>query len=234
MTLRFYLSNSHIRKHIIFFLFLVLVPVITDTTTPAFSQSWYIKPSAEIPIRRGQGTNFKILVVLANGTGVTLLEENDPWVKIQTKNGTEGWMLKRYLTQQPPLDRLVSDLRDKNKDLLQEEKSLKERISLLTTDTNELQSEFDNCLANLTATKNDYTLLQEETADVIAIKNNLEISTKKNKELTNQLETVMTENTTLKKTHQTKWFLAGAGTIILGWLIGLMSARSKKRRSSLY
>ncbi|MGA7278512.1 MAG: hypothetical protein WBW79_11280, partial [Desulfocapsaceae bacterium] len=48
-----------------------------------------------------------------------------------------------------------------------------------------------------------------------------------------QLSTVQQENEGLAKSQTLKWFLAGGGVLFLGWIIGLFSGRSRKKRSSL-
>ncbi len=207
---------------------------ISAAATTVFAQSWYIKPSAEIPVRRGQGTEYRILVVLENGTEVSILEENSPWAKIQTQNGTEGWILRRYLSDQTPPDILVKELLTKNAAIKEQERLISDQLALTTANNTKLDAELTTCVTDLNKTKNDYQFLEEETADVMAIKKNLTISEKKVEELSTKLTTVTKENDILKRGNQTRWFLAGAGTLILGWLVGLISARSKKKRSSLY
>ncbi len=207
---------------------------ISAAATTVFAQSWFIKPSAEIPVRRGQGTEYRILVVLENGTEVAILEEQDAWVKIQTQNGTEGWILKRYLSDQPPLETVVEELQTKNAAMKEQETLISDQLALTTTTNTRLETDLTTCVADLNKTQDDYQFLEEETADVVAIKKNLTINEEKVDELSTKLATVIQENEILKQSHQTRWFMAGAATLILGWLVGLMSARSKKRRSSLY
>ncbi len=234
-------SCKHQRKHIggtpLKFYHLTIsitLLILTVAASTAFAENWYIKPSAEIPVRRGQGTDYKILVVLENGTQVSIVEENDPWVKIQTLNGTEGWMLKRYLTNQPPLDIVVDELRTENSQLQEKEAFLSQKLSSTEKNNSEQQAELSSCLSSLNKTKEDFKFLEEETADVIAIKNNLTKSEQQIEKLSTQLQEVIEENDFLKRSQQTKWFLAGVGTLVFGWLVGHASARSKKRRSTLY
>ncbi len=228
-------GRIHLFPQIFFWLVILLaLSTLTVTATTVFAQSWYIKPSAEIPVRRGQGTDYKILVVLENGTKVSILEENDAWVKIQTQNGTEGWMLRRYLSKQPPLDIVVEELQTKNADLQKLEARISQELSSSVTTNSQLKSELSSCATTLNKTKEDFRFLEEETADVIAIKNNLTKSEKQVTELSTELKKVSQENEYLKRSKQTKWYLAGACTLIFGWLAGHLSAKSRKKRSSLY
>jgi hypothetical protein len=53
------------------------------------------------------------------------------------------------------------------------------------------------------------------------------------KELKQQLLILSQENTSLKEDQRTNWFLAGGGTLVIGWLLGLISCHTKKRKPSL-
>jgi SH3 domain protein len=213
-------------------LFVLICTVVIVST--AMAESWYIKPSAEIPLRRGQGTEFKIDAILPYGAEITVLEEDDSWVRIMTQNGTEGWILKRYISQEKPLEQLVDTLREENV-------SLKERWDTVTGENKEmgsrneqLQQEFDSCVAALSETRDEFQALQEETADVIRIKNELTASQELIAALRQELSSISGENDTLKDNQSIKWFLAGGGTLIFGCIVGIASSRSRKRKSSLY
>ena len=52
-------------------------------------------------------------------------------------------------------------------------------------------------------------------------------------ELESQDETLKKENQRLSKTETLKWFLAGGGVLLVGWIIGMISRKSRKKRSSL-
>ncbi len=200
----------------------------------AYSQTWYIKPSSEIPLRRGQGTDYKILAVLPDGTAVTLIEENDPWAKVSTPEGTEGWVLKRYLTQDMPLHDLVETLQQKNDTLKEELSDLQQKNEELARQQKTLEEELDKNNKELAETKKNYTSLREDTANVISIKEELIQTQETNESLQQELKKVSTSYEQLKSGQNVQWFLAGGGTLIFGCIVGMLFSRSKKRRSSLY
>ncbi|MFW2367195.1 MAG: TIGR04211 family SH3 domain-containing protein, partial [Desulforhopalus sp.] len=108
----------------------------------AMAESWYIKPSAEIPLRRGQGTEFKIDAILGYGAEITVLEEDGSWVRVSTENGREGWMLKRYISQEKPLVQLVDTLREENASLKERWDSITGENKEMITRSEQLQEEF--------------------------------------------------------------------------------------------
>lgn len=208
--------------------FLVLSSVI------ASAQTWYIKPSAEIPLRRGQGSDYRILAIVPNGTAVSIVEENESWAKVTTDEDKEGWILKRYLTTEPPLNLVVNELQ-------RESQQFKEKIEKLTAE-NEEYKEFNIALKNtiekttkeLASTTEKYDQLVNDTSDVIQIKNSLEKSRKTIKKLQQELNASNSENGQLKSSQNIRWFLAGGGTLVFGIIVGMISSRSKKRKSTLY
>ncbi len=52
--------------------------------------AWYVKPSAEVPVRRGQGNDYKIIAVVNSGTEVRILEEKEDWARVRLASGKEG------------------------------------------------------------------------------------------------------------------------------------------------
>ncbi|MDJ0621981.1 MAG: TIGR04211 family SH3 domain-containing protein [Desulfocapsaceae bacterium] len=213
---------------------LVFCGIIILWSNTVQAQTWYVKPTAEIPLRRGQGSDYKILAIVSDGAPVTVVEENETWAKITTTDGKEGWILKRYLTQQTPLDRVVTNLRAKNQ-------TLEQQLTETRTENEELQrvqQALENTLANhkeeLATLADEHNTLVEDTANVITIKSNLEESREAVTDLQQKIGVVVAENNRLKASQNIRWFLAGGGTLILGCIIGMIISRSKKKKSSLY
>ena len=227
MTIR---SLSRIR---IFALSFFAVYLLYATSSAA--QTWYIKPTAEIPLRRGQGTDYKILAIVSDGVAVNITEEDDAWAKVTTENDEEGWILKRYLTQDTPLDKVVTALRAENS-------TLKEKFDTIQQQNTELQrlkTALEETLANnkseLASTAEKYRNLVQDNENVITMKNDLTKSRQTVTSLQQKIGAVVAENERLKASQRIKWFLAGGGTLIFGCIVGLLGAKaSKKRKSSLY
>lgn len=151
-----------------------------------------------------------------------------------TKDGKEGWMLKRYLSSERPLQDVVEKLRKENSFLKEKQATIATKNDEMGSRSNTLQKELDTCLAGLTETQDQYQTLKSDTADVMLIKDNLAQSEETISTLQHDLSAVTAENERLKGNQNIKWFLAGGGTLIFGCIVGIISSRSRKRRSSLY
>jgi SH3 domain protein len=195
---------------------------------------WHVKPSSEVPLRRGQGTEFKIDAVISDGTLVSLLEVDGDWAKIQLGGGKEGWILKRYLSDEKPL-------RDQVVELVLTKVALEEKLIDTENQLTELmqvhsqtEQDLNVCMDDRGTIKNDYVQLQQDTADVVLTKKNLIAAETQLSELENNFSSLQMENKALKNHSSLIWFLSGSGVLLLGLLIGVLAGkRSKKRYSSL-
>jgi SH3 domain protein len=196
--------------------------------------SWYIKPSSEIPLRRGQGTDYKILAIVPDGTEVTILEEADPWVKVTTQEGKEGWVLKRYLSQEQPAHQIVEVLRRENTTLREANIAFTaEREGVIEQNVG-IQKDLDNCIAELGVTREQHRLLLQDSGEIVETKQSLEQGRKTIALLQQQLDTLSVEMQELKKSQDIKWFLAGVGTLVLGCIVGMVISRTRRKKPSLY
>jgi SH3 domain protein len=217
----------------------LVVCLVVFLALPAAVSGWaenlYVKPSSEITMRRGKGTDFKIIAVLKDGTPVEMLAEADDWAQVRLESGKEGWVLRRFLSTEPPLGEQVELLQREKGVLTETTQSLKNRVDQLVAEKDEVERRLSDEKAEVErATINeDYLTLQEDTADVIQTKTDLESARARVAELESQTESLKKENQRLSKTDTLKWFLAGGGVFFLGWLIGMISRKSRKKRSSL-
>jgi N-acetylmuramoyl-L-alanine amidase len=53
--------------------------------------------TSQLRVRSGPGTSFRIIGYLSKGQAVTILEENETWVKISASFG-EGWVARQYIS----------------------------------------------------------------------------------------------------------------------------------------
>ncbi len=198
------------------------------------ASGWYVQPSAEVPLRRGKGKGYKIIAVVSDGTPVELIGESNEWARIRLASGKEGWMLKRYLSRNKPLKEQVSLLQQENSQLQEKLKETKSRLNELSRVHHTTEQELTDCLAARDRAKDAFLQLQQDTKDVVSTKKELTLARKQLEVLKKHLAELQLENTGLKKSSSLIWFLAGAGVLFAGWLIGLICGkRNKKRRSSL-
>jgi len=217
-------------------LFLILFAAITGyflIVTSAWAELRYVEPKSEIPLRSGQGTKYRILAVIQDGTKVELLTEDGPWARIRLQDGKEGWVLKRYLTKEPPLSLVVQTLKSDKRRLEQELLKTRQQLETSIKKHEQCAKELKQCTFTSESLKAKYDELKADAADVLNLRNDLEQTKEELTSVQQRLDVTMEENKHLKKNDRIKWFLAGGGVLLAGWLIGLVMGRGRRRRPSL-
>lgn len=206
---------------------------IMCSTSLVMAETRYVKPSAEVVLRTGEGREYKVIGLVKDGDTVELLQEGDSYAMVRLADGKEGWMLKRFLSVQPPLSTIVDSLRAENEKMKAEKAEALKKLDEATSTLNQIETNLNVTISERDQIKNDYQNLQLDTADVIQIKKDMLRATKENEVLIQEMASLKEENNKLKKDESFNWFLAGGGVLLVGMIIGRLSSKSRKRKSSL-
>lgn len=207
-------------------LLLVLWPTVVH------AEKKYINDLLEITLRTGQGIDHKIIEIVKSGQMVEVLEPGDQWTKIRRLNGTEGWVVSRFLTSNKPNIILLKELQEKYKAILIRTDSQLKEIAKLQEDNKELRSKLTVSAKTLNDLNNSYETLKKESGDFLQFKSKYNKATA---QLTKQKQKIQQYEDELSKLEQRqifRWIFTGAGILLLGFLIGL-SGKRQRRRSSL-
>ena len=203
------------------------------SATDVIAETRYVTPSAEVVVRRGQGTEYKIIGMVKDGDAVDLLEESDSYALVRLEDGKEGWMLKRFLSVKPPLSAVVTSLRNENEKLKKKEIELTQKLEEVSAALSKTETDLQAILTERDQIKTDYQNLKQDTADVIQIKEDMVKAKQENESLVQEMASLKEENNTLNKNKSINWFLAGGAVLLVGMFIGRLSSKSRKRKSSL-
>jgi SH3 domain protein len=117
-------------------------------------------------------------------------------------------------------------LKQKNAELVQDLAELKD----LQVNTG---AELSACIAERDTIQGRYQTLEAETADVVAINRKMDATEKEIEEVRSILAAVQQQNSELKRKSALAWFLAGGGVLLFGWILGMFTGRSRKRKATL-
>lgn len=207
--------------------------VILLSASPVIAENRYVKPSSEVVLRRGQGNDYRIVAMVKDGDSVEFLDEGESYAKVRLENGKEGWMLKRFLSEDPPLQEVVASLRADKENLKQRELEIIQKLEEASSTLEQTESKLDVVTAEKDKITVDYESLKRDTAGVTQIKKDLLKTAKENKTLSQNMASMEQQLSSLKKDNAVKWFLAGGGVLLAGMFIGILSSRSRKKKSSL-
>jgi SH3 domain protein len=192
----------------------------------------YINDSMTITMRTGPGTDRKIIALLGVGQEVEILRTENEWTMVRLPNAKEGWVISRFITDQTPNAILLKVLQKKFDELQTKAASLIEENKTLNTDNKKLNTDLK---ANETKLKNldsTYETLKKDSKHFIELQEKYKASATKLSEQTQKAQKYEDELTKLLWNQNIKWFLSGAGVLILGFIIGF-SAKRQRRHSSL-
>ena len=213
--------------------FIVFFIVLFSTAVQA--ETMYIYDIIKITVRTGPGVNHKIVAMIKSGESVELLKPEKPekdWSLVRITNGKEGWVLSRFLTPKEP-DGLVLDRLEKEYNLLKNQVvSMIEENRVYKKENEKLNSELKTNKEISKKIKSSYETLKKESAEFLELKSNYEKTSSKLIEHTKKAKKLEEELTKLLLHQNIKWFLSGAGVLLLGFVIGF-STKRQRRRSSL-
>jgi SH3 domain protein len=202
----------------------------------AAQETRYILDTMYVPVRSGQGSQFRITHRgLPSGTRVTVREssEESGYSYIVTDNGTEGWVLTRYLMSQPAAKDRLAALQQRYDSLTGDESSLRsqlveaqEKVAAGAREASQLRRELEK-------TREELTEVKRISGNAMSLDSSNRRLIKEAQVMKTRIEVVEADNTRLKESKDSRAFINGALAVLLGVVIALVVPRLRpKPRSS--
>lgn len=212
---------------------LALTGVLVIAAGPAHAQSVrWVTDSLKLEARRGPTTEHRITHILESGTRVTVLEEDaeSGYSRLRLEDGDEVWMLTRYLSdERPARERLEEALAN-----LEEQRAMTKRLSeeleALKAEASALQQERANLDRDSQELRRELAAIKQAAADTLTIREENKTHEARIATLTAELDELRLQNRALKERSERDWFIAGAGVLFGGMVIGLVIPRIRWRR----
>ena len=194
----------------------------------------YVTDSLKLEARQGPSLNHKIIQMLPSGTRVTVLEEDEAtgYSRIALDDGTEMWILTRFLMDEPAArDQLAGALEKFNRER-EISRDLASQLETLGQTAGEIEKSRSELATDKKVLQTELAQIKQAAADTLAIKERNESLNKRIEALATDLEAANHRNRVLKERTERDWFLAGAGVLLGGMLLGLVipKIRWKRRR----
>lgn len=193
----------------------------------------YISDSIKVPLRRGAGNEFRIIRMLEAASPIKVLEVGDSnWSRVEyihNDNVLEGWVNKIAIQNDTPAKILLAEqtarfnrLNAQHKSLQSEHNELKERAKISSQELEtikqkkfELDKEFDH-LTNISGSAIEMDQQNQEMRRLIS-------------DLESQNVIMREQIARAEDTVNRQWFLAGAGVLLAGLLLGRFFRIPKRR-----
>jgi SH3 domain protein len=214
---------------------LTLFLIVWLPSVSSFAATFYVSDTTlEANLRTGTQKENRIIALLRPGEKLELLSEEDGWAEVTLADGRTGWILRRYLSERPPWRVTAEKLGTENEQLRAQLASVKGGNQELAQKNNELQKQVDLQQKELEKLRQNYEELKNSSTNYLNLKmayENLQKGTRQNNAKLNELEKAYGK---LKTSTGIRWFLSGAGVLLLGYAMGSSVARLRRRRSSDY
>ncbi|MBW2239448.1 MAG: TIGR04211 family SH3 domain-containing protein [Deltaproteobacteria bacterium] len=230
------MSNITARKTMSMFLFIFAI-ILAATIKSVFADTRYVSDELIISVRDGQNQDDNVLRYIKTGTAVNVLEEKGRYLRIKTEDGLEGWVQTQYIISEKPNARIIEDLRneineqDALSDKLLAKKTINEiRIRELKQEVNINQENTAKAKSELIELNKKYKKLlsNSETTDELITK--LEKSKQLDSKLQAEISNLKKGSQNPLKSSMIQPFLAGAGVLIVGFILGRLARRRKRSK----
>ncbi|MDB4442644.1 TIGR04211 family SH3 domain-containing protein [bacterium] len=196
------------------------------------AESMYVTDLLKLTLRSGPSTEHKILSVVESGYQVEILEPGEDWSLVRIADGKEGYVLTRYLVPEPTHNLRLEKLQTKHKAIVQQAATLLEENTRFRNESKKLKATSDRNEKALKKLHTDYDKLKAGSADYIELKEKYKTVSGQLAEQTKRAAALDEDLRAIEINQYIKWFLAGSGVLLVGFIVGY-SARRQRRRPSL-
>jgi SH3 domain protein len=196
----------------------------------AVADTRYVADQLVITLREGMGNEYRVLRTLRTDTPMEVLEEQGRYLRVRLEDGTEGYVLKQYISPQRPKSQQIEEL-----------EAEVERLTSRIEEYADVVAEAEQARAEAEGLEEQLHARTEELAEIRELSDNALMLDQERKRLQSELgaaleelEKLQKENRTMLSTASVKWFLAGGGTLLVGWIMGKLSRKKKRRDFSRF
>lgn len=213
-----------------------LLFVLSLPTALCAADTRYVSDQLVITVRAGKSSGSETLTTLQTDEPVEVLAEGKRYLKVRTRDGVEGYVQAQYITSETPKPIIIARQKKDIEELRRQLDQLRQAKGSAFEQTEDLQkrnAELEAALATseekLQTVTEKYTSLKKDSEQVMEIIAERDQLQSRNNSLSGEAATLRKENEQLLRTGMIRWFLAGAGVLLAGWILGKVSR--KKRRS---
>ncbi len=202
----------------------------------AFAAPAWVSDQFEITLRTGPSTSNSIQLMVDSGLRLEVLERDadSGYSRVRTPGGTEGWVLSRYLMNEPSAREQLQKLSGQLTNATSRGSSLDSQMKAVTAEYDSANRKIKELERAKAAVEKELTEIKRTAANVLAID-------KQNKTLMDQLaaaqiraDTLDQENRQLGSQTTRYWFMAGALVLLVGIVLGIWLPRVRWQRRSRY
>ena len=217
---------------------LALLPLCATlvVASPARAETQYVTDQYDFNLRAGQSNRYKIIRTLPSGTPLEIIgvDAKSGYAQVRTEDGTTGYILTRYLQQEPAARNQIAAMSARLEELQQAPDQLAAKLDKLRKTNERLRAENQTLEHGKETLEQELAGIRHASANAVRINEERQQLQAQVAGLTEQLSDLEFRNRELANHRDQRWFMVGAGVVAGGILIGLIlpNLRLRRRRSS--
>lgn len=197
------------------------------------AQTRYVSDRMEITLRSGPGTQFKILELLTSGQAVQVLDAGPEWSRVRVGQDAEGWVLNRYLMDQPTARIQLERMERRHRTLTERAAALEAENAQLKARNTQLSEALAAEEKESEQLRQSYEQLKADSAEFLSLQERYQKNAAALESRTERISQLEESLATLERNHAIRWFLAGGGLLLVGFLVGVRSRKKRSRSGGL-
>ncbi len=194
------------------------------------ARTMYVSDTFEVVVRSEKEIAGRNIVrILPTGTALEVIDTDDSWATIKLSDGRTAYLLKRYLISRLPYKLTAERLQEEAEQQKTQLDTLAEQLTTIRNDHQRLQQTSTRQEAELTETTKKYDQLRQNASQYLQLKDDYTALQQAHSQSQQVLTELKKKNDDLVKGGAFKWFLSGAGVMLAGWIIGMMTERFRGR-----
>jgi SH3 domain protein len=190
----------------------------------------YVTDSLKLESRSGPGVENRIVKMLSSGTPVTVIEQRDGWSRIETQGESDAWILSRYLMDEPSARDQVAEAQVMRDSVENRLKSLREALATATNTAESLEVERSQLAERAQVLATELEQLKYTASAAVELQNENERLLRRAADSERGLQDLRQDYILLKQSRERDWFIAGAGVLFGGMVLGLIIPKLRFRR----
>lgn len=198
----------------------------------AFTETRFVTDQVRITLRSGESTEHKVMQMLPSGSALEVLSYNEAtgYSHVRTEEGDVGYVLTRLLTTTPSARQRLAVAEQRLLELQQEPEKLASKLVALQKEYDELKANHEKAESDARGLKAELEEIRFAATNAVNIADERNMLRKRVAALNGEVGELKLDNQDLRNQSERKWFMMGAGAIVIGILLGLLLPRLRFRR----
>ena len=199
---------------------------------PLLAETRYVTDQFEITLRSGASTSNSILKMLKSGQPVKVIEDDiaSKYTLVETPDGKQGYVLTRYLDNQPSARQRLAALQKRAEQLNKTIRELRDELKQYKTSQQSDSQTIGQLKRELQATQTELENLKDATRDTVQVIEQNRTLQQRITRLESEKQLLEEENRAYKDSTAMDWFVRGAGVSLLAFFIGILVTRIRWRK----